>query len=335
MVDLHSRYLGLELRTPLVASASPLTGSLDGLRRLEAAGAGAVVLPSLFEEQLTVEAREVGRLLEGGADSLSAALALDDYNAGPYGYLALVEKAKATLSIPVIASLNGVTRGAWVEHATLLEQAGADAVELNVYYVSSSPGLGGSDVERRYLDLVRAVRQTIGIPLAVKLSPYFSSVANLARQLVEVGANGLVLFNRFYQPDLDLETLEVTPRLVLSTSEELRLPLRWIAILHGHLGRASLAASTGVHTAADVVKVLLAGADVAMMTSALLRNGPEHLTVVEAGLRDWLEEHAMQSVGLARGLRSQRSIPDPAAWERANYITMLASYPDQVRTEAR
>jgi dihydroorotate dehydrogenase (fumarate) len=312
MVDLRSRYLGLDLRTPLVASASPLTGTLDGLRRLEAAGAGAVVLPSLFEEQLTLEAREVARLLEGGAGSLSAALALDDYNAGPFGYLALVEKAKATLQIPVIASLNGVTAGAWVQHATLLEEAGADALELNVYYVSSSPGLGGAEVEWRYLELVRAVRQAIGIPLAVKLSPYFSSVANLTRQLVEAGANGLVL----------------------STSEELRLPLRWIAILYRQLP-ASLAASTGVHTAADAIKALMAGADVAMMTSALLRQGPEHLTVVEAGLRDWLEGRGMASVDLLRGLRSQRSVRDPTAWERANYITMLAAYPDQVHTEAR
>jgi len=334
MVDLRTRYLGMQLRSPLVASASPLTGSLDGLRRLEAAGAAAVVLPSLFEEQLTLEAREVGRLLQHGADSLSAALALDDYNAGPFGYLALVEKAKATLHIPVIASLNGVTAGTWVEHATLLEEAGADALELNIYYVSSSPGLGGAEVEWRYLELVRAVRQAIGIPLAVKLSPYFSSLANLTRQLVEAGADGLVLFNRFYQPDLDLETLEVTPRLVLSTSEELRLPLRWIAILYRQLP-ASLAASTGVHTAADAIKVLMAGADVAMMTSALLRHGPEHLTVVEAGLREWLEGRGMPSVDLLRGLRSQRSVRDPAAWERANYITMLAGYPDQVHTEAR
>ena len=227
MVDLRTRYLDLDLRTPLVASASPLTGSLDGLRRLEAAGAAAVVLPSLFEEQLALEAREVGRLLEGGAGSLSAALTLDDYNAGPFGYLALVEKAKATLQIPVIASLNGVTPGAWVKHATLLEEVGADALELNIYYVSSSPGLSGSEVEWRYLELVRAVRQAIGIPLAVKLSPYFSSVANLARQLVEAGANGLVLFNRFYQPDLDIEALEVLPALELSTAAELRLPLRW------------------------------------------------------------------------------------------------------------
>jgi dihydroorotate dehydrogenase (fumarate) len=334
MVDLSSRYLGLDLRTPLVASASPLTGSLEELRRLEAAGAAAVVLPSLFEEQLTLEADQVRRLLEGAADSLSAALALDDYNAGPYGYLALVEKARASLQIPVIPSLNGVAPGAWVKHATLLEEAGADALELNVYYVSSSPKVGGAEVERRYLELVRSVRQTIGIPLAVKLSPYFSSVANLTGQLVQAGADGLVLFNRFYQPDLDLETLEVTPRLVLSTSEELRLPLRWIAILYREVP-ASLAASTGVHTAADAVKVLMAGADVAMMTSALLRHGPEHLRAVEAGLREWLEEHAMQTVGHLRGIRSQRSVRDPAAWERANYITMLAGYPDQVHTEAR
>jgi dihydroorotate dehydrogenase (fumarate) len=333
MVELHTRYLGLDLRSPLVASASPLTGTLDGLRRLEAAGAGAVVLPSLFEEQLTLEARVVDRLLQGQVDSLSAALALEDYNAGPFGYLALVEKAKATLQVPVIASLNGVTPGAWVEHASLLEEVGADALELNVYYVSSRPGLGGAEVEWRYLELVRAVRQAIGIPLAVKLSPYFSSVTNMARQLVEAGANALVLFNRFYQPDLDLDTLEVTPRLALSTSEELRLPLRWIAILYRQLP-ASLAASTGVHTAADATKVLMAGADVAMMTSALLRHGPEHLTVVEAGLRDWLDGRGMPSVDLLRGLRSQRSVRDPTAWERANYITMLASYPDQVHTEA-
>jgi dihydroorotate dehydrogenase (fumarate) len=331
MVELHTRYLGLDLRSPLVASASPLTGSLEGLRRLEAAGAAAVVLPSLFEEQLSMEAHQIARLLHSGADSLSAALALDDYNAGPFGYLALVEQAKVTLKIPVIPSLNGVTPGAWVEHATLLEEAGADALELNVYYVSSSPGLGGSEVEWRYLELVGAVRQAIGIPLAVKLSPYFSSVANLARQLVEAGANGLVLFNRFYQPDIDIDSLEVTPRLALSTSQELRLPLRWVAILHRQFP-VSLAASTGVHTAADAIKVLMAGADVAMMTSALLRHGPDHLSAVEAGLRDWLEGRGMGSVDLLRGLRSQRSVRDPTAWERANYITMLASYPDQVHT---
>jgi dihydroorotate dehydrogenase (fumarate) len=336
MADLRTRYLGLELPSPLVASSSPLTGTLEGLGRLEAAGAGAVVLPSLFEEDLAEEAREVDALLATGATGAEARAGHPEqagYGAGPAAYLSLVERAKARLSIPVIASLNGISRGGWVRNAARLEQAGADALELNVYYVSSSPGLGGSEVEWRYLELVRAVRQAIGIPLAVKLSPYFSSVTNMARQLVEAGANALVLFNRFYQPDLDLDTLEVTPRLALSTSEELRLPLRWIAILYRQLP-ASLAASTGVHTAADAVKVLMAGADVAMMTSALLRHGPEHLTVVEAGLRDWLDGRGMPSVDLLRGLRSQRSVRDPTAWERANYVTMLASYPDQVHTEA-
>jgi len=334
MADLHTRYLGLDLRSPLVASASPLTGSLDGLRRLEAAGAGAVVLPSLFEEQLSLEAEQVRRLLEAGADSLAAALALDEYNAGPHGYLMLVEKARASLEVPVIASLNGVAPGAWVEHAALLEEAGADALELNVYFVSSSPKLDGAEVERRVVELVGSVRQRVGIPLAVKLSPYFSSLANLAHQLVRAGADGLVLFNRFYQPDLDLDTLEVTPQLALSTSEELRLPLRWTAILYQEVP-ASLAASTGVHTAADAIKVLMAGADVAMMTSALLRNGPEHLGTVEAGLQEWLEERGMQTVGHLRGLRSQRSIRDPAAWERANYITMLSDASGKVETQAR
>jgi dihydroorotate dehydrogenase (fumarate) len=291
-------------------------------------------LTILWRDAAALEADQVGRLLEAGAGSLSAALALDDYNADPFGYLTLVEKAKATLEIPVIASLNGVTPGAWVEHASLLEEAGADALELNSYYVSSRPGLAGAEVEWRYLELVRSVRQTIGIPLAVKLSPYFSSVANLARQLVEAGAGGLVLFNRFYQPDLDLETMEVTPHLVLSTSEELRLPLRWMAILYPKVP-ASLAASTGVHTAADAIKVLMAGADVAMMTSALLRHGPDHLRAVETGLRSWLDERGMETIGHLRGLRSQRSVRDPAAWERANYITMLSGYPEQVHTEAQ
>jgi dihydroorotate dehydrogenase (fumarate) len=334
MADLHTRYLGLDLRSPLVASASPLTGSLDGLRRLEAAGAAAVVLPSLFEEQLSLEAEQVSRLLAAGAASLTAALALDEYNAGPHGYLMLVEKARASLEVPVIASLNGVTPGAWVEHAALLEDAGADALELNVYFVSSSPKLDGAEVERGVVELVGAVRQRVGIPLAVKLSPYFSSLANLAHQLVRAGADGLVLFNRFYQPDLDLDTLEVTPQLTLSTSEELRLPLRWTAILYQEVP-ASLAASTGVHTAADAIKVLMAGADVVMMTSALLRNGPEHLGIVEAGLQEWLEARGMQTVGHLRGLRSQRSVRDPAAWERANYITMLSSASGQVETQAR
>jgi dihydroorotate dehydrogenase (fumarate) len=324
MADLRTRYLGLELPSPMVASSSPLTGSLDGLRRLEAAGAGAVVLPSLFEEDLAPEDRE-GSARPGGDRGDQAG-----YGAGPGAYLALVEQAKEALSIPVIASLNGVSRGGWVGYASRLEEAGADALELNVYYVSSRPGLSGSDVEWHYLDVVRAVRRATGIPLAVKLSPYFSSMANMAGQLVEAGANGLVLFNRFYQPDLDIEAMEVRPALELSTSTELRLPLRWIAILHRR-HRVSLAASTGVHTTEDVLKVLLAGAEVAMMTSALLRNGPDHLRPLEVGLRDWMDRHGYDTVDQLRGRLSQRSIPNPATFERANYIKTLASHPVRSR----
>jgi dihydroorotate dehydrogenase (fumarate) len=318
MADLRIRYLGLELQSPLVASSSPLTGSLDGLARLEAAGAGAVVLPSLFEEEL---AEDPGRI---GADPQAGQPDHAGYGAGPAAYLSLLEQAKASLSIPVIASLNGTTRGGWVRHAARLEEAGADALELNIYYVSSRPGLSGGEVEGNYLDVVREVRRAIGIPLAVKLSPYFSSLANLAGQLVEAGTNGLVLFNRFYQPDIDIEALQVLPALELSTPAELRLPLRWIAILHRRWG-ISLAASTGVHTATDVVKVLLAGADVAMMTSALLHKGPDHLRPVEMRLRDWMDGHGYETIDQLRGQLSQRSVPDPAAFERANYIKTLAS----------
>jgi dihydroorotate dehydrogenase (fumarate) len=329
MADLRTRYLGLELRSPLVASSSPLTGTLDGLRRLEAAGVGAVVLPSLFEEDLAEETEQVEALRATGATGAEARAGHPDqagYGAGPGAYLSLVTQAKQTLQVPVIASLNGVSRGGWVRYASRLEAAGANALELNIYYVSSRPGSSSSEVEWHYLDVVRAVRQAIGIPLAVKLSPYFSSLANMAGQLAEAGAGGLVLFNRFYQPDLDIETLEVRPALELSTSTELRLPLRWIAILHRRFG-VSLAASTGVHSATDVAKVLLAGADVAMMTSALLRNGPDHLRRVEVGLRDWMDGHGYETVDQLRGRLSQRSIPDPATFERANYIKTLASHP--------
>jgi dihydroorotate dehydrogenase (fumarate) len=329
MADLRTRYLGLELQSALVASSSPLTGTLDGLRRLEAAGAGAVVLPSLFEEDLAEGTREVEGLQATGATGAQVGAGHPDqagYGAGPAAYLSLLEQAKASLQIPVIASLNGVTRGGWVRYAARLEQTGADALELNIYYVSSRPGLSSGEVEWHYLDVVRAVRQAAGIPLAVKLSPYFSSLVNMAGQLAEAGAHGLVLFNRFYQPDLDIETLQVVPSLELSTSAELRLPLRWIAILHRRYG-LSLAASTGVHTAEDVAKVLLAGADVAMMTSALLRNGPDYLHTVEVRLRDWMDRHGYETVEQLRGRLSQRSVPDPAAFERANYLKTLASHP--------
>jgi dihydroorotate dehydrogenase (fumarate) len=315
MADLRTRYLGMELRSPLVASSSPLTGSLAGLQRLEAAGAGAVILPSLFEEEL---AHPGPRSPAGPGDRTG-------YGAGPDAYLSLVAQARQALGIPVVASLNGVSRGGWSSYAARLEEAGASALELNVYYVSSRPGLSSSEVEWRYLDVVRAVRRATSLPLAVKLSPYFSALANMAGQLVEAGANGLVLFNRFYQPDLDIEAMEVLPALELSSSVELRLPLRWIAILHRR-HRVSLAASTGVHTAADALKVLLAGADVAMMTSALLRNGPDHLRPLEVELRDWMDRHGFETLDQLRGRLSQRSVPDPAAFERANYIKTLAAH---------
>ena len=327
--DLRTSYLGLQLRSPLVASASPLTGELDGLRRLQDAGAAAAVLPSLFEEQLTHDQLELDRLLETTAEHVGEAQSyfpqLEDYNTGPESYLELIERAKRAVGMPVIASLNGVTPGGWVRHARRMQDAGADALEVNLYTVAADPRAGAAELEARHLELVAAVRAAVTIPLAVKLSPFFTALANLAVRVVAAGADGLVLFNRFYQPDLDLDTLEVVPRLVLSTSEELRLPLRWIAILRGHLGGASLAATTGVHTGLDAAKVLLAGADVAMMTSALLRHGPEHLAHVDAGLRDWLARHGHTSLDQLRGRLSQRTVRHPRAWERANYLRTLAS----------
>jgi dihydroorotate dehydrogenase (fumarate) len=328
-MDLRTRYLGLELRSPLVASASPLTGDLDGLRRLEQAGAGAVVLPSLFEEQITHELVETDRFFSVGLEAQPDAAAylpeLDDYNTGVWTYLALAEKASRAVAIPVIGSLNGVTTGGWVRHATRLEEAGVAAIELNLYDVAADPAVGGAELEARYLDLVAAVRAAVTIPLAVKLSPFFTAVANLALRLVDAGADGLVLFNRFYQPDLDLDALAVRPRLVLSTSEELRLPLRWTAILYGRV-RASLAITTGVHTGQDAAKALLAGADVAMLASALLRHGPERLRGVERELVDCLTGLGLTSLATVRGRLSQRGVPDPAAYERANYLRTLLSH---------
>ncbi|HZD67472.1 MAG TPA: dihydroorotate dehydrogenase-like protein, partial [Actinomycetes bacterium] len=272
MVDLRSGYLGLQLSSPLVASSSPLTGNLDDLRRLEAAGAAAVVLPSLFQEQLTGQRPELEHAVE------------------PVEYLRVVDRAKGALSVPVIASLNGVAAGSWLQHARQVEEAGADALELNVYVIAAHFGLDGREIELACVDLVRAARQVMGIPLAVKIGPFYSAMANMALRLAEVGADGLVLFNRFYQPDIDVERLEVTPTLALSNPEELRLRLRWIGILYRQLP-LSLAATGGVHSGRDVAKALLAGADVAMLASALLRHGPEHLSRVEAELRAWMDGH--------------------------------------------
>jgi dihydroorotate dehydrogenase (fumarate) len=335
MIDLRTSYLGLSLRSPLVASSSPLTGSLDGLLRLEDAGAGAVVLPSLFEEQLAAESLEIDRLLEAGAGTFGEALdyfpELDDYNTGPDRHLELLHQAKQRLGIPVIASLNGTTPGGWLEHAKLLEQAGADALELNLYGVAANPEETAAELERRDREIVDALRRELGIPLAVKLSPFFTALAHTARELVQAGADGLVLFNRFYQPDLDLEALEVVPHLVLSTSEELRLPLRWIAILRGRLD-ASLAATSGVHTPADALKALLAGADAVMMASALLQHGPEHLRGVERGMLEWMRTREYASVEQMKGSLSQRCVPDPDAFERANYLRVLKSWSSSFRS---
>jgi dihydroorotate dehydrogenase (fumarate) len=329
MVDLRTTYLGLDLRSPLVASASPLWSRLDMLARVEEAGAGAVVLPSLFEEQIEHEAWDLHALLESWANRFPEAQdilpELDDYNTGPQAYLEFLEAAKRSLSIPVIGSLNGSSLGGWVRYARGMEDAGADALELNVYFVPTDPDMSSAAVENRYLELVAAVRAAITIPLAVKVGPYFSSLPNMARRLVEAGANGLVLFNRFLEPDLDMETLEVVPHLELSTTAELRLPLRWIAILRAQT-TASLAATTGIHTAEDALKLILSGADVVMMTSALLRHGPNYLALVGDGIEAWLDMNGYDSVQQAKGSVSRDAVDDPSAFERSNYMQALVSY---------
>lgn len=327
--DLRTTYLGMELSSPLVASASPLSASLDALRRLEEAGAAAVVLQSLFEEQLEHEELHVHHVMEAGAGAQPEACAyfpeLDDYNTGPRAYLDHLEAARTALEIPVIASLNGASPGGWVRYARLLEDAGASAIELNAHIVPTRLSVTGAEVEARYLELVADVRQETSLPLAVKLGPFFSSLPDIATRIVRAGADGLVLFNRFLEPDIDLDALEVVPTVRLSTSEELRLPLRWIAVLRGRVP-CSLAATTGVHEAADALKLLLAGADVTMMASALLRHGPDRLRQVREGIAAWLTEREYESVDQLRGSMSQRSIADPGAYERANYMKALTGY---------
>jgi dihydroorotate dehydrogenase (fumarate) len=329
MPDLTTQYLGLTLRSPLVASASPATGEVERIRRLADAGIAAVVLPSLFEEQMIHDELELEYRLEAGAECSAEAIGyfpeLDTYNTGPDRYLHLVELAKDAVSIPVFASLNAVSAGSWVRYAHLVQSAGADALELNLYQVAADAGVTAVEIERRLLDLVREVRSAIDIPLAVKIGPFYSAVAHFATELVDAGADGLVLFNRFYQPDLDLDTLAVTPHLTLSTSAELRLPLRWIGILSGNV-RASLAATTGIHTGRDVVKALLVGADVAMMASALLEHGAAHVRAVEAELVSWMEAGEYTSVAQLRGSVSHGSVPDPSAFERLGYLRTLATW---------
>jgi len=327
--DLRTRYLGLELANPVVPSASTLSSRIDTLKRLQDAGAAAVVFQSLFEEQIEHDEIQIQRVMEQGTESFAEAMTylpeMEEYNTGPDEYLRHLEASKAELEIPVIGSLNGSSEGGWIRYARLIEAAGADALELNVYYIAADLNETGEQVEQRYLDLVASVRSSIRIPLAVKVGPFFSSVANMSRRLVEAGADGLVLFNRFMQPDIDLETLDVDPTLHLSTAEEVRLPLRWIGILRGRVD-ASLAATTGVHGPDEAVKLILAGADVTMMASALFRSGLEQVRTVVEGIRTWLDEHEYDSVEQAKGSVAQVNVADPASFARSNYMQMLVNF---------
>jgi dihydroorotate dehydrogenase (fumarate) len=328
-MDLTTTYLGLKLKNPLVPSSSPLCRSLSTLRRMEDAGAAAVVLHSLFEEQINQENHTLDLYLSQGANSFAEALTYfpeaPEYRSSPAEYMEHIRQAKAALQIPVIASLNGVSTGGWVRYARDIQEAGADALELNVYYLPTDPFLSGLEVEQIYLDILQDVKANVTIPVAMKLSPYFSSIANMAQRLVTFGANGLVLFNRFYQPDLDPKNLAVVPHLMLSNSNELRLPLRWIAILYGRIP-ADLALTTGVHTAEDVVKGVMAGAAVTMVASELLKNGVGRLTDILFDLEAWLIEHEYESISQMRGSLSQINCAEPAAFERANYMRVLSSY---------
>lgn len=329
-MNLTTNYLGLELANPIVPSSSPLTRDIESLQRLEAAGAAAVVLPSLFEEQIEHEAMAVHSALDYGSEISAESIGgyfpeMDDYNTGAGDYLERLRTAKEALSIPVIASLNGDSAGGWTLYARIIEDAGADALELNIYLIAADMERPGPEVADEYLRLVERVREAVTIPLAVKVGPYFTSMAHMAGRLIESGADGLVLFNRFYQPDIDLDTLTVGPNLVLSNSDQMRLVLRWMAILHGRIN-GSLAATTGVHTSEDVLKLILAGADITMMASALLKHGPDHITTVLDGVTRWLEERDYESLNQARGSLSQRSSPDPSAFERSNYMHALTEY---------
>ena len=335
MVDLTTGYLGMRLSCPLVASPGPVTDDFDSLRRLEAAGAGAVVLPSLFEEQITHEAMDLHAMIES-VQTISPEAAgffpdLNEYNSGPTNYLEFLAAAKDALDIPVIASLNGSSPGGWVRYAKLIQDAGADALELNVYYVAADPDDTAQSVERRYVDLVAAVCQAVSIPVAVKVGPFFSAFGQMAAQLVDVGAGGLVLFNRFLQPDVDLESMRVAPSLQLSTPFEARLSLRWIAILRDRLS-CSLAATSGVHSAEDALKLLLVGADVVQLQSVLIKHGPDFLAIIRDGVDVWLEENGYDSVEQAKGSLSKESGPDPAAFERANYMHALVTFSSRFQT---
>ena len=330
-IDLWTRYIGLELRSPIVASAAPQNADPVVARRLERAGVGAIVLPSLFEEEILTEEIQLARSLEQGTEVFAEAVsyfpAVQSFVGTADRYLSTLTRVKASVAIPVIASLNASSLGGWVTHARRIQDAGADALELNLYHVAADPRRSAADIEARDLELIAAVRASITVPLAVKLSPFYSAFANFAAAAADAGADGLVVFNRFYQPDIDLETIEVVPRLELSQPWEMRLPVRWIALLRPQLDPdVSLAATSGAHSGADVAKGLLVGADVVMMTSALLRHGPEHVATVEAELRAWMEAYEYTSVSELRGSASATMVEDPTAFERANYMATLHSW---------
>ena len=329
MLDLSTSYMGLTLKNPLVASPSPLCEHIGNILRMEDAGVGAVVLHSLFEEQIMLESEELHEFLSYGTESFAESVSyfpdMTRYNLGPEGYLEHIRKAKQAVDIPIIASLNGVSNGGWIRYAKEMEQAGADALELNIFYLANDPEVSGEQIEEMYTSLVSHVKASLGIPVAVKLGPYFSATAHMANKLDKAGADALVVFNRFYQPDFDLEALEVTPNLHLSAPHELLLRLHWVATLHGNI-KADMAITGGVHTAQDVLKSMMAGARVAMMTSALLMHGIDYVETVLADLKAWMEEHEYESVRQMQGSMSRRSVADPSAFSRANYMKVLSSY---------
>ena len=328
-MDLSTTYLGKKLKNPLVPSASPLSRDESAIKLMEDSGAGAVVLESLFEEQILHEKNELDHYLSQGTDSFAESLSYfpesDMYNFGPDEYLNHIRKAKDAVDIPIIASLNGVSTGGWIEYARKMQQAGADAIELNSYYLATDPDKDSRTIEDNYVETLSEVKKTVTIPVALKLSPFFTSLSAMAKRFDDAGADALVLFNRFYQPDIDLENLEVVPNLVLSTSESMRLPLRWVAILYGNI-KANMAATSGIHTAEDVLKMLMAGADVTMLCAVLFQHGIAKISGILEDMRKWMEDHEYESVEQLKGSMSHKSVPEPAAFERANYMRVLKSY---------
>jgi len=328
-IDIRVKYLGLSLRSPLVPSASPLSADIGNIKKFEDVGAGAVVLPSVFEEQIQKEDEELEKHLSAGTESFAEATTFfptpKEFKLGPDQYLELIRKAKESVRIPVIASLNGSSPGGWTDYAKKIQEAGADALELNIYYIPTDGKLRSSAIESSYIDILTLVRKSVTIPIAIKLSPFFTSMVNMAKRLTKAGADGLVLFNRFYQPDINLETLEVENSVLLSTPQARRVPLRWIAILYGQV-KADLAATSGIHSGHDALKMLMAGATITMMCSALLKNGINHIQTVEKEMVEWMEKHEYESVEQLRGCLSQKKCPDPSAFERAQYIRALQGF---------